>query len=198
MSELKTDAETDTAPVIPVVNVAEPNLRLARKLHWANGTITLAILIIVGLMRRIKIPLPDGLSFDFLPPVYSMLNLFAALLLILALDAIKRRNVTLHKWAINAAMICSLVFLLCYVVYHFTTPETKFGGTGWIRPVYFTLLISHIVLAALSLPFILLAWTYGITNQFLKHRRLVRFVFPVWLYVALSGPACYLLLRPYY
>jgi putative membrane protein len=177
---------------------AAPNFILARKLHWINGTLTFAVLLVVGLMRQIKIPLPDGVSFGFLPPLYSLLNLFAALLLIAGLIAIKRRNVMLHRRAINGAMICSLIFLLCYVVYHFTTPETKFGGTGWIRTVYSALLISHIVLAAVSLPFILLAWTYAMTNQFAKHRRLVKFVFPVWLYVAVSGPLCYLMLRPYY
>jgi putative membrane protein len=127
-----------------------------------------------------------------------LINLFAALLLLLALSAIKERKVWLHKLAINGAMFCSMIFLVCYVVYHFTTEETQFGGTGWIRPVYFTLLISHIVLAAVSLPLILLAWTYGMTNQFSKHRRVVRFVFPMWLFVTLSGPACYLMLRPYY
>jgi putative membrane protein len=177
---------------------AEPNLNLARRLHWINAILTLTVLVVVGLMRRVKVPLPEGISFDFLPPIYSLINLFAALLLLLALTAIKQRKVRLHKLAINAAMGCSMIFLICYVVYHFTTEETQFGGMGWIRPVYFTLLISHIVLAAISLPLILLAWTYGMTNQFSKHRRLVRFVFPIWLYVTLSGPACFLMLRPYY
>jgi len=150
------------------------------------------------MMRRVKIALPEDWSFDFLPPVYSLVNLVAGLFLMLALVSIKNGNVRRHRFAINAAMLCSLFFLLCYVIYHFTSEETPFGGTGWIRPVYFSLLISHIVLAAASLPFILLAWTYGMTNQIQSHRRLVRFVFPVWLYVTLSGPACYLMLRPYY
>lgn len=177
---------------------ATPDLKLARRLHVANALITATVLVLVGMMRRVKISVPENVSFEFLPPVYSLINLVAALFLMLALVSIKRGNVSRHKLAINCAMLCSFVFLLCYVVYHFTTPETKFGGTGWIRPLYFSLLISHIVLAATSLPFILLAWTYGVTGQFDKHRRLVRFVFPVWLYVALSGPACYLMLRPYY
>lgn len=177
---------------------AEPKLRLARGLHFVNAVLTLTVLVVVGLMRRVEKFDIIGIDFSFLPPIYSLINLFAALLLLLALTAIKEKKVWLHKLAINGAMICSGIFLVCYVVYHFTTAETQFGGTGWIRPVYFTLLVSHIVLAAVSLPLILLAWTYGMTNQFRKHRRLVRFVFPMWLYVTLSGPACYLMLRPYY
>jgi putative membrane protein len=176
-----------------------PDLALAKKLHWLNGILSLAVLGLVVLMRQSeKIPLPEGISFSFLPPVYSLLNSLAAVLLVVALVMIKRRNVAAHRLAINSAMVCSVVFLLMYVLYHFTTPETRFAGTGWIRPAYFLLLISHIVLAAISLPFILLTWTYGMTNQFDRHRRLAKWVFPVWLYVAISGPICYLLLRPYY
>ena len=97
-----------------------------------------------------------------------------------------------------AAMVCSALFLLCYVAYHFTNEETRFGGEGFARTAYFVLLISHIVLAALSLPFILQTWIYGFTNQFEKHRKMAKLVFPVWLYVALTGPICYLMLQPYY
>ncbi len=95
-------------------------------------------------------------------------------------------------------MIASASFLLCYVAYHFTTEETKFGGTGAICYVYYPLLISHIVLAAFSLPFILQTWVYGFTSQVAKHRKMAKWVFPMWLYVAITGPICYLLLRPYY
>ena len=175
-----------------------PNLNLAKKLHVLNGVVTVAVLFLVGLMRQVKIELPDGISFGFLPPFYSAINTLAAVLLVTALVMIKRGNVAGHRTAINRAMICSLLFLLCYVVYHFTTGETKFGGSGWLKTVYLLLLISHIVLAAVSLPLILLTWTYGMTSQFSKHRRIARWVFPVWLYVAISGPVCYLMLRPYY
>ena len=175
-----------------------PNLTLASRLYWLNGLITVTVLILIGLMRKIKIDVPEGIHFDFLPPIYSAINVLAAVLLMTALLMIKRGHVTAHRRAINGAMICSLLFLLCYVVYHFTTAETRFGGTGTIKVVYLLLLISHIVLAAASLPFILLTWTFGMTNQFERHRRLARYVFPVWLYVAVSGPVCYFMLRPYY
>ena len=95
-------------------------------------------------------------------------------------------------------MVCSALFLLCYVAYHFTTPETKFGGEGSIRIVYFVLLISHIVLAAVSFPLILFTWIFGFTGQVTRHRKFSKITFPMWLYVAITGPACYLMLRPYY
>ncbi len=175
------------------------NLELGRKLTIATWVLTLVVWGLVGAMRSPqKIALPDGVDLGFLPMVHAGLNTLVAFFLIVALVMIKRNNVQVHKLAISAAMFCSATFLLCYVAYHFTTPETKFGGEGWIKLVYLLLLISHIVLAAVSLPFILLTWVFGFTNQFQKHRRMANWVFPVWLYVAVTGPICYLLLRPYY
>jgi putative membrane protein len=109
-------------------------------------------------------------------------------------------------------MGCSLLFLLSYVAYHFTTAETLFGDlnkdkvlsieeleiVGKTRYVYLIILLSHIILAAISLPFILLTFVYGYTNQFVKHRKLAKKIFPVWLYVAVTGPIVYLMLKPYY
>jgi len=177
----------------------EPNLALGKKLAITVWILTVLVWALVGAMRRPeKIPLPEGVSLSFLPPVHACLNTLVALFLVLALVMIKRNNVRLHKMAVSAAMICSALFLVCYVAYHFTTAETRFGGSGAIKTVYLVLLISHIALAAISLPFILLTWVYGFTNQFQKHRKLAKWVFPVWLYVAVTGPICYLMLKPYY
>ncbi|MFK7768899.1 MAG: DUF420 domain-containing protein [Mariniblastus sp.] len=177
----------------------QPNLVLGKKLKIVVWVLTIAVWALVGAMRRPeKIPLPDGFSLSFLPAVHAILNTLVAVLLVLALVMIKKNNVKLHKLAISAAMTCSATFLLCYVAYHFTTAETTFGGEGAIRYVYYALLISHIASAAISLPFILLTWVYGFTNQFQKHRSMSKWVFPIWLYVAVTGPICYLMLRPYY
>jgi putative membrane protein len=183
-------------PVLP--NSSEPNLDLARKLKAVAWVLTVAVLGLVAAMREIKIDLPEGIDLSFLPGVHAALNTLVSVFLIVALVMIKQKNVIAHKRAISAAMICSIVFLLCYVAYHITTPETKFGGTGAIRIVYFVLLISHIILAAVSFPFILFTWIYGFTNQVARHRKMAKYVFPVWLYVAVTGPICYLMLRPYY
>ena len=180
-------------------NAAEPNIALGNKLRIFVWVLTIVVWLLVGAMRRPeKIPLPDGILLSFLPMVHAILNSCVAAFLVAALVMIKRKNVVAHRRFISAAMIASASFLLCYVAYHFTTEETKFGGQGAIRIVYFVLLISHIVLAAVSLPFILQTWVYGFTNQVMKHRKMAKWVFPMWLYVAVTGPVCYLLLRPYY
>jgi putative membrane protein len=98
----------------------------------------------------------------------------------------------------TSAMLLSLLFLLCYVAYHFTSKETRFGGVGSIRTLYFILLITHIFFAALSLPFILLTYLAGLADRRIVHRKLAKFTFPMWLYVAMTGPVCYMMLRPYY
>ncbi len=179
--------------------IAEPNVALGNKLRILVWVFTIVVWFLVGAMRRPeKIPLPDGVSLSFLPMVHAILNSCVAAFLVSALVMIKRKNVVAHRRFISAAMIASASFLLCYVAYHFTTEETKFGGQGAIRIAYFVLLISHIVLAAVSLPFILQTWVYGFTHQVMKHRKMAKWVFPMWLYVAITGPVCYLLLRPYY
>jgi putative membrane protein len=118
----------------------------------------------------------------------------------------------LHKSFMLTALGLSVLFLLSYVAYHFTTPETLFGDVnhdglldevelGLVsgsRTPYLILLFSHISLAAISLPFILLTFIRAYTNQFDKHKMMARYVFPVWLYVAITGPVCYFLLIPYY
>ena len=181
------------------ISDAQPNLALARKLKIAVWVLTVVVWILVGAMRRPeKIQLPEGITLDFLPATHAVLNSLVAVFLVAALVMIKKGNVALHKKFVSAAMICSAVFLLCYVAYHFTNEETKFGGDGAVWYFYISLLVSHIILAAVSLPFILLTWVYGQTNQFKKHRKLAKYVFPVWLYVAVTGPICYLMLRPYY
>ena len=177
----------------------EPDHKLSKVLTTAAWIVTALVLILVVMMRSpYKIPLPEGWSMAFLPPVHAVLNTFVALALVAALLAVKAGRIALHRRFIMTAMGLSAGFLLCYVAYHFTTVETRFGGEGWVRSVYFFLLITHIVFAAISLPAIFLTFISGLTNRFEAHRRLTRWVFPIWLYVAITGPICYLMLRPYY
>ena len=107
-------------------------------------------------------------------------------------------KVRLHRSTMLAAMGFSVLFLLSYVAYHMTNDPTKYGGEGVARTIYFILLITHIILAAISLPFILFTFIAAWTNRFEAHRSLARWVYPMWLYVAVTGPICYLMLRPYY
>lgn len=175
-----------------------PKEELSKKLGIAAWILSAAVLVLVVLMRGPKIPIPDGWSFTFLPPVHAILNTLVAISLVGALVAVKQGKISLHRNLIFVAMGLSVLFLLCYVAYHFTTVETRYGGTGGMRITYFILLITHIVLAGVSLPFILFTFISGWTNRFAAHRRLAKWVFPIWLYVAATGPVCYLMLKPYY
>jgi len=173
-----------------------PNDQLARKLNIASIIISIAVLALVGVMRQVKIDL--GVDFSFLPPIHAVLNTLVTICLLAAIYFIKRKEVESHRKAIYGALLFSGLFLLCYVLYHFTTEETTYCKEGAIRSVYFFLLISHIIFAGLSLPFILLTFTRGFTFQVEKHRKMARWVFPIWLYVAITGPICYLMLKPCY
>ncbi len=173
-----------------------PDIALAKKLNVAAWVITVAVLALVGMMRRVKID--TGMDFSFLPPFHATLNAITAVILIIAFVQIKRKNVDAHRKLMFAAIISSLLFLLSYVVYHFTTPETAYCFEGGIRYVYFTLLITHVILAAVIFPFILFTFIRAYTNQIDKHRKMAKWVFPLWLYVAITGPVVYLMLSPCY
>lgn len=189
-----------------------PREQLAKKLGIVAWILTAAILGLVGLMRQVKIALPEGVSLSFLPPFHAAVNAAAAVVLVIALIAVLRGRIALHRRMILTAMVLSVLFLLSYVAYHFTSNEVKYGdlnldgvvdadervAAGGMRSVYLLLLASHIILAAVSLPFILFTFIAGWTNRFSAHKRLARWVFPLWLYVAVTGPVCYLMLRPYY
>ncbi len=174
----------------------KPNLELAKKLNVAAIIISVVVLFIVGFMRQVK--LDSGIDFTFLPPVYSSLNALCAVFLGLALYQIKQKNINLHRLFINIAFGLSMLFLVCYVLYHFTTPETLYCKEGNIRYVYFFLLITHIILAAVILPFILFTYIRGYTWQIEKHRKMAKIVFPLWFYVAITGPIIYFMLKDCY
>ncbi len=175
-----------------------PQDTLSKKLGIAAWILSTVVLLLVVLMQKIKVPLPVGWSTDFLPPIHAGLNAVTAVVLLVSLSFIKLGQVKLHRTTMVLAMILSIIFLLCYVAYHMTHEATHYGGTGPLRTVYFILLITHITLAAVSLPFILFTFIAGWTNRFTAHRKLARWVFPMWLCVAITGPICYWMLRPYY
>jgi putative membrane protein len=175
----------------------EGNIEVAKKLNKIAIVITVVVLSLVFFMRS-EYKLDLGMDFNFLPPVSATLNTLVAICLLIALYFIKQKNISAHQRSINLAMFLSFLFLISYVLYHFTTIETKYCGEGSIRIIYFLLLISHIILAAVSFPLILFAYIKGYTGQVAKHRKMVKWVYPLWLYVAISGPLCYLMLMPCY
>lgn len=128
----------------------------------------------------------------------AIINSCVAILLLLALFAVKKKKYLLHKKFMLAAIVLSVLFLVSYILHHVLAGETKFGGTGAIKIFYLILLATHILLAGLSLPFILFTAYRALTAEFLKHKKLARIIFPVWLYVAVTGVVVYLMISPYY
>ena len=173
-----------------------PNLRLAKQLSIVAWIITAIVLILVGMMRRVKID--TGMDFSMLPAINAFLNTCTAIVLMIAYYYIRRKQIERHRRMIYVALILSALFLIGYVLYHFTTPETSYCKEDWTKTLYYVVLISHIVLAAIIFPFVLFTFIRGYTGQYARHRRMARWVFPVWLYVAISGPVVYLLLAPCY
>jgi len=157
--------------------------------------VSIAVPIVVAILFSIRI---EGYDTSFLPPVYATLNGMTALFLIAGVISIKNKRVETHRKLMTSAIVFSALFLVLYVVYHGTSESTPFGGEGWIRPVYFTLLISHILLSIVIIPLVLITYVRALAQRFDKHRKLARITFPIWLYVAVSGVLVYLMISPYY
>ncbi|MGH6689785.1 MAG: DUF420 domain-containing protein [Gammaproteobacteria bacterium] len=135
-----------------------------------------------------------GPDVSLLPTVNAGLNTISAVLLSVGFAFIRRRNVPAHRACMLGAFAVSLLFLACYVTYHYYAGSRPFTGQGWIRPVYFTILVSHILLAAAIVPLALTTIHRGLSAQFDRHKRLARVTLPIWLYVSITGVIVYLLL----
>lgn len=157
--------------------------------------LSIAIPLVVAVLFSVKINVQLPV---FLPPIYATINAFTALILITAFWAIKNKKVKLHEKLMKTAIILSAVFLVLYVLYHMTSDSTKFGGDGIIKTVYFVILISHILLSVAVIPFVLITFVRGITNQVELHKKIARYTFPLWLYVAVTGVIVYVMISPYY
>jgi len=176
--------------------------------------VSIFVFLVVLILNRKIIPPPAHLpSFIyFLPKLNAFLNGTCAVLLVISLMFIRNGNITMHK-RINITAFClSALFLVSYILFHYMAPETVFGdlsgdgvldaeekaAIGGVRTVYLIILISHIILAAGVLPLILLSFYRGLQMQVEKHRKLVRWTFPIWLYVTVTGVVVYILISPYY
>lgn len=134
----------------------------------------------------------------FLPPIYASINGLTAIILIAAVLAIKKGNRKLHEQLNTFAIGCSLVFLLLYIAYHMTSDSTAFGGEGTIKYIYYFILITHIVLSVIVIPFVLTTFMRAKLGFFPQHKKIARITFPLWLYVAITGVVVYLMISPYY
>lgn len=172
------------------------------------------ICVVVVVLNQKLIPVPDTFpNFIYkLPLLNAFLNGSCSLLLIASLWAIKKRNIELHKKLNLTAFLLSSLFLISYVTAHYFIPDTKFGdvdhngileeielaAVSGIRPIYLVILLSHIFLAVIVLPMILLSFYYALKDDRVKHKKITRFSYPIWLYVTLTGVVVYALISPYY
>ena len=191
-------------PELPIFPEREGALRIATYIFSA------VVLILVFAMREVTLDV--NWNVNFLPAVNATLNGLTAVALLFSLYFVKQGEFVKHRNANATALGLSVLFLLCYVAYHFTTPEVLYGdadqngvlseaerlAVSGSRPWYLVILISHITLAGILLPFILLTTVRALAGKWTLHRKMARWVWPLWLYVAITGPVVYLMLRTYY
>lgn len=175
---------------------------------------SILVCMIVTVLNQKLIPVPDHFpAFIYkLPMVNAILNGTCSLLLIASLWAIKKRNIQLHKRLNLTAFVLSALFIVCYVTAHYFIPDTIFGdvdhsgylddteraAVGSVRSVYLVILLTHIFFAVIVLPLVLLSFYYGLKDDRVKHKKLTRFSYPIWLYVTITGVVVYAFISPYY
>ena len=167
-----------------------------KKVNRGILIISILIPVVVAVLFGVRIPNVEPLG--FLPPIYASINGLTALLLIIAVWAIKNGKQQLHQNLMTSCIALSLLFLVMYVAYHMTSDSTPFGGEGLIKYIYYIILASHIILSIAIIPLVLHTYARAYLKNFEKHRKLARITFPIWLYVAVTGVVVYLMISPYY
>ena len=157
---------------------------------------SIVIPLAVGMLFTVKIPGVERMG--FLPPIYATINATTAIILIVAVFQIRKGNRKLHERLMKIAISLSAVFLVLYMIYHMTSDSTPYGGEGILRYIYYFVLLTHILLSIVVIPFVLITFVRALSGQFYQHRKIARYTYPLWLYVAVSGVVVYLMISPYY
>lgn len=166
--------------------------------RWIN-ILAIAIPLVVAVLLGVRQKVYLGEWTKILPHVNGMINSATAVLLIAGRYYISRRDINMHRRSMTAAFILGSVFLVSYVLYHMSNESTRFGAEDpLVRGVYYFLLISHIVLSVVVVWFVLRAVYFAFSNQIPAHKRVVKYAFPIWLYVSITGVIVYLMISPYY
>ena len=162
--------------------------------------IALSVIVFGAIVALGKVKLNVHLGFDehIFAKINAAINSTVSVLLLLALLAVKNKKYLLHKRIMITAIVLSCLFLVSYICHHLFTGETKFGGEGNIRYVYYFILGTHIILAAIILPFILFTAYRSMIGEFARHKKLARITWPIWFYVAVTGVLVYFMISPYY
>jgi len=176
------------------------------------GIFSVVVLVVVSFLSKFTITVELPFDKHIFALLNAILNATVAFLLVAALVAVKQKKYAVHKNIMLTALVLSVLFLVSYIAHHLFAGETKFGDTdhdgivsiaeqavvGNLRAFYFILLSTHIILAATSLPFILFTAYRGLTSEFAEHKKIARRIWPIWFYVAVTGPLVYLMISPYY
>lgn len=185
-------------------NVPKPELlppalqKNDRKARWVIAIFSFVIFSAIVALGRIKVTVDLGFDPHLFAKANAIINSIVAILLVAALIAVKQGKYLLHKRIMISALVLSVLFLLSYICHHLFTGDTKYGGEGSIRYIYFFILITHIFLAAIVLPFILFTAYRALISEWPLHVRLARITWPLWFYIAVTGPIVYLMISPYY
>jgi putative membrane protein len=170
-----------------------------KKYNRIINIIAVAIPVVVAILLNPRIPKVDlGEWTQMLPHLNGVINSLTTLALLAGFYFIKQNNIAMHRLAMTIAFGLGAIFLVSYVLYHLSNDSTPFGGEGIIRPIYYFLLISHITLSIGVVWFVLRALYFALSNQIDLHRKVVKWAFPIWLYVSITGVVVYLMIRPYY
>ncbi len=173
------------------------NDKLIFRMVMVVSVVVFAVVVILN-RKLIPVSIPTPEFVYFLPKLNAIINASCSVLLMLSLYQIKQKNIERHKRLNILTFLLSSLFLVSYIIFHYFVKETTYGGQGLIKYIYYTILITHIVLAAAVLPLVLLSFNNGLKLQVEKHRKLVRYTYPIWLYVTITGVIVYLMISPYY
>ncbi|MCD2423763.1 DUF420 domain-containing protein [Niabella pedocola] len=171
------------------------NDKKANLLIYTFSVIVFAVVVALG---RVQLNVQPGFDVHIFAQINAVINSIVAVLLVVALFAAKSGKYLLHKRLMLVAMVLSILFLVSYIAHHLLAGDTKFGGTGTIRFIYYFILGTHIPLAGIILPFILFTAYRGLIGEYPRHRKIARITWPIWFYVAITGPIIYILISPYY
>ena len=183
-----------------------------KQAKWLIGIFSFVVFSAVVFLSNVKFNIAVPFNVHIFAAANALINAVIAVLLVAALIAVKNKKWVLHKQLMTTALILSILFLVSYIAHHLLAGEARFGDSnhdgitspeeaaaaGSIRYVYFFILATHIFLATVTLPFILYTAYKGLTNQFAQHKRISKIIWPLWLYVAVTGPVVYFMIAPYY
>jgi putative membrane protein len=183
-----------------------------KKAYWLIGIFSVVVFLAVSVLTKIKLNVDLGFDVHIFAAFNAFVNATIAVLLAAALVAVKNAKYQLHKQLMMAALVLSVLFLVSYIAHHLLAGEAKFGdadhdgivtdaekaAVGAVRTIYFIILITHIILAAIILPFILFTAYRALTAEFPLHKKLAKITWPLWFYVAVTGPIVYWMIKPFY